>query len=112
MTSFKRGDVVLVDYEYSDGTGRKRRPAYIISTDSFNRSRHKVIVGVITSRVDVCFAGDWILKDWKSAGLHHPSRATSVIRTADFPLVERKLGRLSEEDLRSVEAELRAVLGF
>lgn len=108
----RRGDVVLAEYEYSDGTGRKRRPAYVISTDRFNQDRQKVILGVITSRTDVCFAGDWVLKDWKQAGLHHPSRATSVLRTVDTPLVERKLGRLSAEDMSGVEGELRGVLGF
>ena len=32
-----RGDVVLVDYPYSDATGRKIRPALIVQSDEKNK---------------------------------------------------------------------------
>ncbi len=110
--SYRRGDIVLTEYEYSDGTGSKRRPAYVISTDHYNENRRRVVLGMITSRIDVHFTGDWILKDWEAAGLNYPSRATSVLRTVSLSFVERKLGRLSQDDLRSLERELKQVLGF
>ncbi|KAF0248417.1 MAG: hypothetical protein FD167_2185 [bacterium] len=36
MTTYNRGDVILVEIAFSGEVGRKRRPAVIISTDTFN----------------------------------------------------------------------------
>lgn len=36
MTSYDRGDVILVDIAFSGAIGYKRRPAVIIGVDAFN----------------------------------------------------------------------------
>lgn len=112
MTTYKRGDVVLVDFGFSDSTGSKKRPAYVLSGRAFQRHRRQAILGVITSRLDARFPGDWVIKDWESAGLHHPSRATAVLRTVSISLIEKLIGRLSDADLDGLLGELKPVLGF
>ena len=37
MTVFKRGDVILVGFVFSDGSGEKLRPALVISSSAHNR---------------------------------------------------------------------------
>ena len=112
MTTYKRGDVVLVDFGFANGTGSKKRPAYVLSSRAFQRHRRQVTLGVITSRLDARFPGDWIIKDWEAAGLHHPSRAPAVLRTVSISLIEKPIGRLLDTDLDGLLVELRPVLGF
>ncbi len=44
----KRGDLVLADLPYSDGTGSKVRPAVIVSTDRNNPILDDVILAAIS----------------------------------------------------------------
>ena len=50
-TTYKRGDVVLVPFPFTDLSSSKRRPALIISSDSFNASNQDVILVAITSQI-------------------------------------------------------------
>ena len=58
MTSFSRGDVVLVKFVFADEKGAKQRPALIISTDRYHRGRRETILAAITSNVGRLLVGD------------------------------------------------------
>ncbi len=51
MTDCRRGDVVLVRFVFSDESGVKLRPAVVVSSTGYHRSRREVIVAAITSNV-------------------------------------------------------------
>jgi mRNA interferase MazF len=57
-TSYKRGDVVLVPFPFTDLTAVKQRPALIISADVFNSTRDDVVVVAVTSQVPAHLATD------------------------------------------------------
>lgn len=57
-TSYKQGDVVLVDFVFSDESGIKKRPAVVLSTDSYHRGRQEVIIAAVTSNVERLLSGD------------------------------------------------------
>ena len=66
------GDVVTV--EFPGVTGVKRRPAVIVSTNMYHRSRPDVILALLTGQVgDATAPTDYTLQDWAQAGLHRPS---------------------------------------
>jgi mRNA interferase MazF len=44
-----RGDIVLVDFPYSDQTGQKVRPALIVQSDIWNQILDDTILALITS---------------------------------------------------------------
>ncbi|HYR82756.1 MAG TPA: type II toxin-antitoxin system PemK/MazF family toxin [Terriglobia bacterium] len=50
-TSYKQGDVVLVSFPFTDLTSSKRRPALVVSPDSFNAAGEDVILAAITSQI-------------------------------------------------------------
>jgi mRNA interferase MazF len=50
-TSFKQGDIVLVSFPFTDLTSSKRRPALVISPDSFNGLRADLVLAAITSQL-------------------------------------------------------------
>jgi len=43
-----RGDIVLVDYPFSDGTGSKVRPALVVQADALNRRITDTILASIS----------------------------------------------------------------
>src|SRR5438874_13781255 len=50
-TRYKRGDIVLVPFPFTDLSSSKRRPALIVSPDSFNASKQDVVLVAITSQI-------------------------------------------------------------
>jgi mRNA interferase MazF len=113
MTTYNRGDVILVDIAFSGATGRKRRPAVVISTDAFNRAGIKLIVAAITGNVSPPFRpGDTLLNNWSAAGLLKPSAVRGVLATVDKADVVRKIGTLSGKDLAQVERSIADTLNF
>jgi mRNA interferase MazF len=112
MIGYKRGDVVLVRFVFSDESGAKRRPAVIISTNDYHQSRQEMIIAAITSNVDRLLAGDYRIANWEAAGLLFPSIATAIIRTIKHSMVERRLGVMLPTDMQAIEKKLREVLGL
>jgi mRNA interferase MazF len=112
MTEFNRGDIVLVSFVFSDETGERRRPAVIVSSDAYHRSRQEAIIAAITSRTDRILVGDHLISDWEGAGLLFPSVATGIIRTIKQGMIARKLGTMPQPDMQAIEDNLRNALGL
>ncbi len=112
MTGYNRGEIVLVEFGFSEGQGSKKRPALIVSSPSCHASREEVIVAAITSNVRRLLCGDTKLEQWKVAGLLFPSLVTGIIRTVKASLIMRKLGVLAKPDLQKVHQHLKNALGF
>ena len=110
MTAFNRGDVVLVGFVFADESGRKLRPAVVLSTRAYQRGRQEVIVAAITSNVRRRLFGDRLIADWKKAGLLFPSVTTGILRTIKQTMIDRRLGAMTMPDLDSVELQLRRSL--
>ena len=51
MTPYKRGDVVLVAFPFTDLSTTKMRPAIVISSEKFNRKFNDIVVAAITSQI-------------------------------------------------------------
>jgi len=112
MTKYNRGDVVLVGFVFSDETGERRRPAVIVSSEAYHKSRQEAIIAAITSRTDRILAGDHLIKDWGEAGLLFPSVATGIIRTIKQGMIAKKLGIMPLPDMKEIEGNLRDALGL
>ncbi len=50
MTHYNRGDVVLVPFPFSDQTTAKKRPAVIISSNTYNDTSRDIVIMAITSQ--------------------------------------------------------------
>ena len=112
MTEFNRGDIVLVIFVFSDETGERRRPAVIVSSEAYHRSRQEAIIAAITSRTDRILVGDHLISDWQGAGLLFPSVATGIIRTIKQGMIAKKLGTMPQPDMQGIEDNLRDALGL
>ena len=50
-TTYRRGDIVLVSFPFTDLTATKKRPALVISPDSLNQLSQDLILAAITSQL-------------------------------------------------------------
>jgi mRNA interferase MazF len=112
MTAYRRGDVVLVAFVFSEETGRKLRPALVVSSQGYHRGRQEIIVAAITSNIRRRLFGDHVVADWQGAGLLFPSVVTGVLRTVKRTVIERRLGAMPAGDLRAIDEGLRRSLGL
>lgn len=112
MTAYSRGDVVLVGFVFSDESGRKLRPALVLSSPAYHRGRQEVIVAAITSNIRRRLFGDHLIADWRGAGLLFPSSVTGILRTIKRTMIDRKLGAMPKTDMEAVHKELRRFLGL
>jgi len=112
MTKYNRGDVVIMEMKFSDGSGSKLRPVLIISDNSFNKSRDEVIVAGITSNVDRCYIGDTEIINWEKIGLKVPSLVTAIIQTLKKKLIRKQLGVIDKKEFAEIEKNIAEALGF
>ena len=115
MTAYRRGEVVLVAFVFSEETGKKLRPALVVSSEGYHRARQEIqeiIVAAITSNLRRCLFGDHVVADWQGAGLLFPSVVTGVLRTVKRTMIERRLGAMPAGDLRAIDEGLRRSLGL
>lgn len=102
-------DVVIVPFPFSNLPGHKRRPALVLSQQSFNR-RGSTVLAMITTSGHNPWPGDVHLTDLKAAGLNSPCLVRLKLFTIDNRLILKKIGRLSAADRRQVSEQLQTFL--
>jgi len=113
-TIYNRGEVVVVQVPFSNGTGTKPRPALIISDHSFHGALPDVIVCPISSQPRYYAKpgpGDCPIRAWQALHLRYASTVrVSKTLSIDKKIVGKKLGILEQPDMAKVESALRAAL--
>ena len=102
----------MVGFTFADESGMKLRPAVVLSSAAYHRSRQEVIVSAITSNLRRRLFGDPVLADWKTAGLLFPSVATGILRTVKSTMIHRTLGALTKPNLDAIARQVRTSLGL
>lgn len=107
MPNFSRHNVILVRYPFSDLSSSKVRPAVIVNGP---HSSHDLLIVPITSRMHGLLHGEFVISDWKAAGLHVPSSIKRGIYTIEDSLVQKVVGQLPTNDMTNLEQSLRGWL--
>jgi mRNA interferase MazF len=107
--SYSKHDLILVRYPFSDLSSSKVRPAIIVNAP--HPSQDYFIVP-LSSRTQNLLPGEFILKDWQSAGLNVASSVKRGIFTIQGSLIIKKIGVLTPEDINTLEQSLKQWLGF
>ena len=90
----------------------KKRPAVIISHQSYQQNRPDVILMAITSRIHQPLAvGDALLHDWQAAGLVKPSVFKPLIATLEQNQIVKLMGKLSTADRVTLGKVIQTILG-
>jgi len=96
----KPGDLITVDFP--GATGIKRRPAVILSSATYHVLRPDIIIGLITYQTKNLGATDYLLQDWKIAGLRVESVFRSFIVTLPKSTGMNKIGQVSDRDWSAI----------
>jgi mRNA-degrading endonuclease toxin of MazEF toxin-antitoxin module len=112
MTTYRCGDVVVVNVVFTGQGGSKPRPALVVSADRFHKKLPDLVVCPISSQPRYFTkpgAGDHPPEHWKAVGLRHPSTVRiSNIVAVEKKIIKRVLGAVHADDLATVEDGLRA----
>jgi mRNA interferase MazF len=103
--TFDPFDVVIVPFPFADLNEKKRRPALVVSSVSFNKVHRQTIFAMITSTKNK-WPSDVVIEDWQEAGLNVPCKIRLKLFTLDNKSVVRKVGKLSKRDEKSIVATL------
>jgi mRNA interferase MazF len=109
----KRGDIVLVDWPYSDRTGRKLRPAVVVQADFLNGLIDDTILVQITRTAHGIPGTEVAINPVQepASGLIHPSFASCAnLLTADPGFIDQTIGYLSNAIMRQIDTCLKKVL--
>ncbi len=109
MPNYSRNEIVLVRFPFSDLTNAKVRPAVVVSSA---HASHDLFLVPLTSKTSSLLAGEFVLTDWKGAGLFVESAVKRGIFTIHEQLVSKALGTLSEGDVDELERSLRFWFGL
>ncbi|MGH9166092.1 MAG: type II toxin-antitoxin system PemK/MazF family toxin [Acidimicrobiales bacterium] len=114
----RRGDVVWIDLDPSQGSeANKRRPAVVVSNDGANRAAEGTVRGVVTvvpvtSRTGRVYPFQVRLPA-RSCGLSKPSTAQAEqIRSVAVRRIDSVVGRLPADLLSELDAAIRLHLAL
>lgn len=110
MTTYHRGDIVLVPFGFTNQSQTKWRPAVVVCGDGYNQGPDVVIASITSNLQALPHPGDHRLRGWKSAGLLKPSIVQTKLATVEAALIGRRLGHLTAADLQEVAHGLREAL--
>jgi len=101
----KKGDLVSVDFPFTDLSGKKKRPALVLAFDAVDAT-----LAFVTSQLQQAQATDVMLVPGAGNGLKLPSAIrVSKLATIKQTLIQGKLGELTPAELTQVDAGLRKV---
>ena len=108
-TRYKRGDIVLVPFPFTDLRSSKKRPALVVSPDWFNSSNQDLVLVGITSQI-----GDdprsVLLDDADFVGGKLPKRSMvklAKVFTIHSALIGKRICSITESKLEKILKTIR-----
>lgn len=78
MPSYSKSEVILTRYPFSTLAGAKVRPAVVVNAPHISQD---VVIVPLTSKVSPLLADEFVLAEWKAAGLNVASAAKRGLYT-------------------------------
>ena len=111
----KRGDIVRVDWPFSDQSGSKIRPAVVVRADYLDGITDDTVLVHITSKIHGIPGTEVIIDPAQEplSGLKKKCVAScGIILTFDEALVQAKVGVLSDATMQVIDECLKSALGL
>jgi len=112
MTPYKRGEVVLVSFPFTDLSGTKQRPAVVVSPHWLQRDSEDVILVAVTSQQPRSSSANLDIRVSNVAGTGllktsyiKPSKVVVIHQS----LLRRRIGQLDSALLNDVSEAIRRI---
>lgn len=109
MPNCSKGDVVLIRFSYSKLGEGKIRAAVVVGASP---EAPNVMLAPLTGKIAALTGGEFILGNWKEAGLNVESAIKRGIYTVHQSEIVQKVGTLTEADAQTLDSSLRTWLGL
>ena len=103
MPNYSANEVVLIRYPFTESLESKIRPAIVISAPHISKD---IIIVPLTSKTGDLLPGEFVIEEWKSAGLNVITAVKRGIYTVHEKLVIKKVGSLSKKDAATLRTSL------
>jgi mRNA interferase MazF len=108
--SWQAHDVVVVPFPFTNRAASKRRPALVLSTETFNHDARHLVLAMITSAEQSSWPGDCAITDLPEAGLTAACIVRLKLFTLDSRLIIRACGRLGVADRERLRAAWKPLM--
>lgn len=110
----KRGEVVIVDFPFSDGSGSKYRPALVVQSDDLNKASRDTILATVTTNTQPSPTKVLVgpTTDPRSGLRLACAVKCDNLLTVDQALVQGSIGYLSPGTMKQIDVCLRLVFGL
>jgi mRNA interferase MazF len=109
MPSSLRHEVILVHYPFTDLSAAKVRPAVVVHAPHVSMDH---LIVPLTSQTATLTSGEFVLSDWRGAGLNVLTAVKRGIFTIHPRLVVKRVGKLVANDGQLLDQSLRLWLSL
>ena len=111
-TNIEQRHIILVPFPFSDLSSSKKRPAFVVSNNNFNKTSEDVICCLITSNLqDRGHAINITNKDMENGSLEFDSKVKPYrLFTVSKNIIYRVLGKLYMEKSRLIASEIKKLV--
>lgn len=106
MITYKKWDIILVPFPFTNLKSVKKRPALVISPEKYNAGPDLIIMFVTSKISSFGKPGDHKIVEWKKSGLPKPSMVRMKFATIEKSIIVKKLGEMVELDRLKLNKKL------
>ena len=111
-TNYDFGDVVLIEYTQTDQRTSEKRPAVVVSAETYNVSHIDIVAMPITSQGHQVDHGAIEIHDWSGSGLLKKSYIKPILGTYEREAVLKPLGKLDPRTRLALKKAIAGIFGF
>lgn len=107
--TFKKWDIVLLPFPFSDQKRIKKRPGLILTPNEAIQNDFDILISFMTSNLkSPPRFGDYLIKDWQNSNLPKPTMIRMKFATIEYGIIIKRLGKLTQKDQYGFNLELKA----
>jgi mRNA interferase MazF len=106
--TYRPWDIILIPFPISQPNSIKKRPALVVSTETFNSGQDIVLMFLTSNLKSEPKIDDHLISNWKAAGLPKPTICRMKFATIDKSLIIKKLGRIQTADINTIKSKMKS----
>lgn len=107
MITYKKWDIILVPFPFTNLKTVKKRPALVISPEEYNAGPDLIILFITSNLSSFGKPGDHKIVEWNKSRLPKPSMVRMKFATIEKSIIIKKLGEILKTDQLAINNNLK-----